>query len=658
MNKIAVIGAGEMGHGIAEVFGLGGYEVHLVDTEKKYLDRGMERIRESLSRFVRKGDISREGMDEIIGRIVPSTDIGKACKGVDIVIEAVPELPDLKKRVLREASDGAPADAVIGSNTSNIRITDLAESVSNPERVVGIHFFNPAVLMKLVEIVKGEKTDSSTVEKVEKALNALKKTTVIVRRDRPGFIVNRINAAELLFFGLIQDRSIASPEEVDAFVRMQGLPMGPYELIDFVGIDVVKNSLDYFADTLSPEYGRTKIFSKLVSENRLGKKTGRGFHEWNEGKIKQGSGKAASQLSLMDVFALDINESVKMIEEDVASPEEIDTAVRLGMNRPFGPISVAKSLTNTEVREALERLSKQFEMPLFAPTDSIAEGRMREAVEGRLSKRGQEKGKKDDVLPAKTQSGGTLNLEEFGAVARITINRPKYNMISPEVISDLDRTIDELWGRKEIRVVIVTGSGGNFSSGAELSSFIPGASEFIEYARKGERTLRKLSEMPKITIAALKGYVLGGGLELALACDIRVASEDAKLAFPEVTRGLVPAWGGSQMLPKLIGASRAMHFILTAERMTAGEAKEFGLVSKIFKNVDSESLDFARGLAESAAPVAAVLAKRLVSKASEGSSDIGLDMESFAAGILFGTEDLREGIGAFLQKRKAEFKGK
>lgn len=657
MNKIAVIGSGEMGHGIAEVFALGGYEVHLVDTEKKFLERGMERIRESLSRFVRKGDISKEGMEDILGRIVAFTDIGKACKGMDIVIEAVPEIPELKKRVLREVSDAAPADAVIGSNTSNIRITDLAESVTNPERVLGIHFFNPAVLMKLVEMVMGEKTATTTVEKVEKALNELKKTTVTVRRDRPGFIVNRINAAELLFFGLIQDRGVATPEEVDAFVRMQGLPMGPYELIDFVGVDVVKNSLDYFSQALSPEYGRTKVFDRLVSENRLGKKTGKGFHEWSEGKIKKGGGKAATQLSLMDVFALDINESVKMIEEDVASPAEIDIAVRLGMNRPFGPISVAKSLTNAEVKEALEQLSKKFGMPLFAPTASIAEGKMREAVEGRLSKQ-KKSGAEESATQVSGQTTGTLIVEEFGAVARITINRPKYNTISPEVISDLDGAIDELWNRKEIRVVVVTGSGANFSTGAELSSFIPGASEFMEFARKGERTLRKLSEMPKITIAALKGYVLGGALELALACDIRVASDDAKLAFPEVTRGLIPAWGGSQLLAKLIGSSRAMQIILTAERLTAAEAKDYGLVAKIFKNVDEEALEFAKTLAESAAPVAAVLAKRLVNKGSEVSSDVGLEMESFAAGVVFGTEDLREGIGAFLQKRKPEFKGK
>ena len=655
MVNVTVIGAGEMGHGIAEVFALGGHEVSLVDVEQKYIERGMERIRESLSRLVKRGDLTESAMEKLVEGIRTFTDIGRAVERAELVIEAVPEIPELKGKVFTLVDASAPAGAILGSNTSNIRVTDIARNVRDPSRVVGIHFFNPAVVMKLVEVVKGERTSDETVEKVRKLLLELRKTPVVVSRDRPGFIVNRINAAGLLLFGLIQDRGIATPEEVDAFARSQGLPMGPYELMDYVGIDVVKNSLDYYARELSPDYGRCRIYGELTGRNLLGKKTGHGFYDWSGGRPRIDSSKATDRVSLMDIFAVEINEAVRLLEEGVGRPDEIETAVRLGMNRPFGPISVAKSLSNEEVKKTLEQIASAYEMPLFLPARSISEGKLRDAVEGRLTA-----GEKQ-AAPAKTpgsDSESVITVEEKGYVARLTINRPKYNMINADVLNQLDVALDSLWNRKEIRVIVVTGSGSNFSTGAELSTFIAGSTEFVEYARKGERTLRKLSEIPKITVAALKGYVLGGALELALACDIRVSSEDAKLAFPEVTRGLVPAWGGTQMLTKLVGTSRALGMILTAERITAAEAHACGLVTKIYKDVDAGSMEFAAELSSNAAPVAAVLAKRLVNRAAEGSSDIGLEMESFAAGILFGTEDLREGIGAFLQKRKPEFRGK
>lgn len=655
MKNVTVIGAGEMGHGIAEVFAIGGYNVNLMDVDARAVEKGLSRIRESLDRLVRKGSMQEGEMKSALDRIHPFTDLAESVHSADMVIEAVPEIPKLKREVLEKAAASAPKDAIIGSNTSNIRIGDLAKGVSNPSRVLGMHFFNPAVVMKLVEIVRGAETGDEAVEAASSALLELGKTPVVVRRDRPGFIVNRINAADLLLFGLLQDSAVASPEEIDAFGRQQGLPMGPYELLDFVGIDIVKDSLDYFARELSPDYGSVKVFGRMVDEKKLGKKTGSGFYDWSAGRPRIDSSKATDRVRLLDIFAVEINEAVKLIEEGVASPDEIDTAVRLGMNRPFGPISVAKSLTNREVKEALERLAAEYSMPIFAPAKSIAEGRMREAAEGRVA--GEKEAKAAPAAKVK-EGGAALLVEEDGSILHITLNRPKYNMISPGLLSELDAVIERYWDSRDIRVVVVTGAGENFSSGAEMTTFIPGGPEFIEYARRGERTLRKLSEMPKITIAALKGYVLGGALELALSCDIRLSSENAVLAFPEVTRGLIPAWGGTQLLTRAIGGSRALALILTAERIDAAAALDYGITYRIVKDVDREAMEFARELAGNAAPVASTLAKRLVRKAAEGSSDIGLEMEAFAAGVLYGTEDLREGIGAFLQKRKAEFKGK
>jgi enoyl-CoA hydratase/3-hydroxyacyl-CoA dehydrogenase len=184
--------------------------------------------------------------------------------------------------------------------------------------------------------------------------------------------------------------------------------------------------------------------------------------------------------------------------------------------------------------------------------------------------------------------------------------------------------------------------------------------EFLERTRKGERIFRRLSEIPKPVIAAINGYALGGGLEIAMSCDIRLAKKSAVIGLPEVTLGLIPGWTGSQRLVKLIGISRAMQLALTGERITAEEAERYGLINKVFDDdsFEEEVMKYARDIAERCAPIAAAIIKRLINKGGEVPMDVGLEMESFGAGIVFSTEDLREGISAFLRKEKPKFKGR
>ena len=557
-------------------------------------------------------------------------------------------------------SGHAPKGAIMASNTSNIRITDLAEAVPNPERLVGMHFFNPPMVMKLVEVIPGARTDPAVEQQVVELCAKIGRTGVRVHRDSPGFIVNRINAADTLFFCLVQDRGLASPAEVDTFARGQGLPMGPYELMDFVGVDVAADSLAYFAQALSPEYGKGKTFASMAKAGLLGKKAGKGFYDWSTGKAEIPKSPATDKISIMDIFALEINESVKLIEEGVAGPDDIEKSVTLGMNRPFGPISVAKDLSNAEVKAKLEELSKAFDCRVFAPAKSIEEGKLRDAIDGRLSPKGAPEPKKEAQHPA-AGAQGQVRLEKLpGGVARIVLNRPKFNMMNAEVIDGLDRLVTEVTGDPEVRVVLVTGEGSVFSTGADLSQYFGSSVAFMEFARKGGRVMTRLAEMPKLTIAVMKGYVLGGGLELALSCDLRLATEDVEIGFPELTRGLVPAWSGSQRLPKLLGVSKASALILTGERIKGRRALELGLVNRIIPSEDPDgaATSYAADLASSLAPVAVMLAKKLINKGAEVATDDGLEMEGMAAGILFGTEDLREGISAFLGKRKPEFKGK
>ena len=660
IKKVGVVGAGDMGHGIAELFAVNGFDVTLTDKFPQALEKAKTRIAASLDKMVERGRITRDQADATLARLVYSGETGEAVSQADLVVEAVPESLELKRAVFKEVSEHAPRGAILASNTSNIRISDLAEAASGPERVVGMHFFNPPMVMKLVEVIPGAKTDPAVEQQTAEVCGKIGRTAVKVMKDSPGFIVNRINAADTLFFCLILDKGIASPAEVDTFARGQGLPMGPYELMDFVGIDVAADSLAYFSQALSPEYGKGKYFASMAKSGLLGKKVGKGFYDWSTGKAQIPKAAATEKISIMDIFALEINEAVKLVEEGVASPDDVEKSVTLGMNRPFGPISVAKDLSNAEVKSKLEELAKNFDCQIFAPTKAIVDGKLRDAIEGRLAPKGATPALRTEAEGA-PKGTGVVRLEKLqGGVARIVLNRPKVNTINAEVLDGLDRIITELSGDQDTRVVLVTGEGSIFSAGADLSQFFSNSVAFMEFARKGARVMRRLTEMPKLTMAVLKGYVLGGGLELALSCDLRVATEDVEIGFPELGIGLVPAWSGSQRLPKLLGISKASALILTSERIKGRRAFEIGLVNRLLPagNPDELATQYAAQLAASQAPVAVMLAKRLINKGAEGAFDDGLEMEGMAAGLLFGTEDLKEGISAFLGKRKAEFKGK
>ena len=661
IKKVGVIGAGDMGHGIAELLAVNGFEVTLADKFPQALEKAKVRIGASLDRMVERGRITRDQANAALARLTFAGETGQAVARADLVVEAVPESVDLKKAVFKEVSDHAPREAILASNTSNIRISDLAEAASGPERVVGMHFFNPPMVMKLVEIIPGAKTDPAVVQQAADVCGKIGRTAVKVAKDSPGFIVNRLNAADTLFFCLILDKGMASPAEVDSFAKGQGLPMGPYELTDFVGVDVAADQLAYFAEALSPEYGKGKTFASMVKTGLLGKKTGKGFYDWSNGKAQIPKATPTDKISIMDIFALEINEAVKLIEEGVATADDVEKGVTLGMNRPFGPISVAKDLSNAEVKSKLEELAKKFDCQIFAPAKPIMEGRLRDAIEGRLVPKGVPAAAKQQPQPSEAKGAGAVLLERLpGGVAKVTLNRPRVNTLNAEVLEGLNKIVAELSEDKETRVVLITGQGSVFSAGADLSQFFSNSVAFMEFARKGAATFRRLAEMPKLTIALLKGYALGGGLELALSCDLRLATEDVEIGFPELGIGLVPAWSGTQRLPKLLGVSKASALILASERIKGRRAYEIGLVNRLISSGDPDEFatQYASELAASQAPVAVLLAKRLINKGAEGSLDDGLEMEGMAAGLLFGTEDLKEGISAFLGKRKPEFKGK
>ena len=377
VKKIAMLGAGDMGHGIAEVALLSGYKVAMRDVEQRFVDKGLQRIEESMAKLVEKQKISEENKKAMLGNIEIFVDVGEAVKDADFVIEAAPEVMDIKRAVFQELDKLAPKHAVLATNTSNMSITAIASVTKRPEKVVGMHFFNPAVLMKLVEIIRGGKTSDETMQITYDVAAKMNKAPVRVEKDSPGFIYNRIQAPTSIFFGAIRDRGIATPEEIDAKMRQIGMPMGPYELMDYVGLDVAYHSALYFAEVLSPDYKPTKWLKEKVDAGTLGKKTGKGIFDWSKGRPAIDLAKAKEDFDVNDLIAIQVNEATKLLEEGVAkSPDDIDKAMVNGGGSAVGPLQLAKGIGYDKLAEKCEGLAKKFGTDIFKPTETLKKGKV------------------------------------------------------------------------------------------------------------------------------------------------------------------------------------------------------------------------------------------------------------------------------------------
>jgi 3-hydroxybutyryl-CoA dehydrogenase len=283
VTKIAVLGAGLMGHGIAQVASqVGGYEVSVLDINQDLVDKGMKMINDSVSKFVEKGNLSKEQGQAVVARIRPTTDLAQALSGSQLVIEAATEDPKLKLDLYKRVSELAEEGAVVASNTSSISITLLASTVKHPEKVCGMHFFNPPQLMPLVEIIKGKRTSEETLELVRSVSVKMGKETVLCKKDSPGFLVNRILVPALNEAVFLVQEGVADPEDIDKAVKL-GLnwPMGPLQLLDYVGLDTTFNITQVFmGEFQDSKYRPAPLLREMVRAGMLGRKSGRGFYEW------------------------------------------------------------------------------------------------------------------------------------------------------------------------------------------------------------------------------------------------------------------------------------------------------------------------------------------------------------------------------------------
>jgi len=387
VNRAAVIGAGTMGHGIAQILAVAGIEVSLTDISEELRRKGLERIKWSLNKLAEKRTIRGEDVESALGRIKLAGYPSTAVSGVDFVVEAALEDLALKKKIFMELDSHAPAHAVLATNTSSLSITAIGSATRRPDRVVGMHFFNPPQLMPLVEVVKGAGTSDETAQLTLNLAKRLGKTPVLVKKDVRGFIVNNVlgyvfNEA---FWNL--HRGEATIDQIDSAVKYKaGFPMGVFELADYIGLDIINSASKEMASEYADRVTIPPILEPLLKAGKLGQKTGEGFYDWKSGRPRIPF-ELADEFDVTRIYATAINGAAWLVHEGVAVPQDVDTALKFGAGWPSGPCELADRLGLDSVVEKLRGLHAKYTQPMYKPCPLLEEY-VEKGWVGRKAKRG------------------------------------------------------------------------------------------------------------------------------------------------------------------------------------------------------------------------------------------------------------------------------
>jgi enoyl-CoA hydratase / 3-hydroxyacyl-CoA dehydrogenase len=383
IKKVVIIGTGAMGSGIAQVFLWGGYQTTIVDISEeqlkkcvKNLNRGFEKLQQK--QLLEKGKLA----EDYLSLLTSSSDLQTALQNADFVIETVSENLEIKKKIFEICGQFAPLDCILASNTSTMSINALADISGRPENVIGMHFANPVPIMKIVEIIYGDKSSDLSIEiavEIGEKLPCIKgkRVIVIAYKDVPGFIISRINAPLIIYFHWIYDFAAENNipwNELDSDFADMNLPMLPLELTDFVGIDIAVNSLKYYQKTLSPEFQCSKVVEKMMNEGKLGAKTGQGFYNWANGRPKIDTSKKAGIINPEVIQALRMNEGCRLIELGVVKDwKAIDITVKYAYNN-IGPFEGGGLKKYKEWSKLLDDLATQIGKEYLRPCELMKTG--------------------------------------------------------------------------------------------------------------------------------------------------------------------------------------------------------------------------------------------------------------------------------------------
>jgi enoyl-CoA hydratase / 3-hydroxyacyl-CoA dehydrogenase len=664
--RAAVVGAGTMGGQIAQTIAAAGIPVVLKDIDDALVQAGLDEARNvttgQISKLAEKGKITADEAEQqiagILGRIEGTTSYAPF-GDVDFVVEAVPERMEIKQAVFAELDACTPGHAILASNTSSLSISEIGEATLRSDKVVGFHYFYPASIMPLIEIVEGEETSAETINAAVTFAQAIRKQPITCA-EVPGFVVNRILNSSSAEVWREQEEKGLSIKKIDEGLGSAGiLPLGPYMLINLLGLDTVL----HVAEHLLESYGEERFYvpkgmQKLVADGKLGAKTGGdGFYDPQGNPNLPGENDPDID-ELVELLSLKtFLEACLVLEEGVASHRDIDFGMmagagldpRRGLLPPFmradseGLDTVLERMENAQ-----ERYGERFAAPVIL---------RRLVAQGRL---GQKTGQGFYAYPQPDaeQPAEVIKLQTLeDGVAIAWLANGQMNSISPQVAGDLAKVWEQVKSAGVRALVIASSNPMLYSAGADIKAFTTmDATAGEQLINDTHALFKELGEGQIATIAAVNGLAFGGGCELSMACDVRIAARSALFGQPEIKLGIIPGFGGTQRLPRLIGANKALEMNLAGDPMGAEEAFEFGLVNRVVE--DHELLDTALAWARKLAQQAPLALEQIKKVSAAGDLDEGIEAEKRAFAEVFSSEDAKEGIAAFLGKRAPGFQGK
>jgi len=558
IKKIGVVGAGNMGSGIVQKIAQEGIPVVMVDLKDEFVQRGLGTIRRLLQEGVERKIFKPEQVDQILSRVTGTTDF-KALADADIVIEAVFEDKQVKTDLFKKLDQICSPQTILATNTSSFYVRDFADKTSRPDRFVGLHYFYHPAKNRLLEVIPHSGTSPETVAKSLLAAKLHGKTSILVK-DAPGFAVNRFFVPFLNEAARMLEEGLADIPTIEAAAKQAfKIGMGPFELMNVTGIPIAVHAATTLGNELGPFYAPAPILKAQMEKKA----------NWIlEGKVDE-----AKLSALADRFlGVCLGVAAALVDEGVASIEDTDRGAKIGLRWILGPFEIMNKIgigKTHEVVQAIGRTYPDFKMP------AILEKQHR---------------------LGKPFEFNFVDLEVKNGIAYVTLNRPEaMNALNETVVAQLDRRFAEAEANAGVKAIVFQGAGKAFVAGADIRYFVEKIKagripDIVAFTRKGHELLLRIEESKKLTIALLDGLSLGGGSELALACQAIVATPAGSMAFPETGIGIFPGLGGMLRMARHVGPALAKYFAFTGAFISAADALALGIVTKL---VESAGVDAA-----------------------------------------------------------------
>ena len=549
INKIGVIGAGNMGSGIAQKMAQEGLNVVMLDIKDEFVQRGLETIKGLLNEAVERKIFKPEQVEATLARIKGTTDFNDVADA-DLVVEAVFEDKKVKADLFQNLDQICSDKTILATNTSSFFVREFAEKTSRPDRFVGLHYFFHPAKNRLLEVIPHEGTSEDTLEKSLLVSKLHGKTSIVVK-DAPGFAVNRFFVPFLNEAARMLEEDMANIPTIEAAAKQAfKIGMGPFELMNVTGIPIAVHASTTLGNELGPFYATADILKAQMDKNDL----------WNlDGEVDESKIEAVMER----FYGVCLGVAAALVDEGVASIEDTDRGAKIGLRWIMGPFEIMNKIGVDRTYAAVEAITQKY--PDFKMPEVLA---------------------KQNAL-GQPFDFKFVDLDIKKDIATITLNRPEaMNALNESVVAQLAERFTEAENHPEVKAIVFQGAGKAFVAGADIRYFVQKIkadkiSDIYEFTRKGHELLLRIENSDKLTIALLDGLSMGGGSELALACQAIVGTPAGSMGFPETGIGIFPGLGGMLRTAHLIGPELAKYYVFTGANLSAQDAFELGMITKL-----------------------------------------------------------------------------